>query len=101
MTTIAWISKIPTAITKYRTNILNYQDQLNQWRAFGTKALFKTNKAAAKRFRVRGSGSIKRNKAGASHNTGYKTRARSNRLGQSCGIREPAIEKRMRRLIGK
>ena len=28
--------------------------------AMGTKALIKTNKAAAKRFRVRGSGSIKR-----------------------------------------
>lgn len=39
------------------------------------------------------------NKGGASHNTGYKTRARSNRLGQSCGIKEAGIEKRMRRLI--
>ena len=44
---------------------------------------------------------FKRNKAGASHNTGYKTRARSNRLGQSCGVKGAKIEKRMRRLIGK
>jgi hypothetical protein len=42
-----------------------------------------------------------RNKAGGSHNTGYKTRARSNRLGQSCGFKGAAIEKNMRRLIGK
>ena len=121
---------------------------------FGTKALFKTNQAAAKRLRVRGSGSIKRwvviifnwygkeiystywilrnilssmvkyvafhltlhkilsltfsgfsptnrPKAGRQHNTGYKSRGRCNRLGQSSGISEPGIEKRMRRAIGK
>mmetsp|Transcript_22793 Transcript_22793/g.34028 ORF Transcript_22793/g.34028 Transcript_22793/m.34028 type:complete len:118 (+) Transcript_22793:101-454(+) len=67
----------------------------------GSKALIKTNKSAAKRMRIRGGGSLKRGKAGASHNTGYKTRARSNRLGQSCGIKEAKIEKRMRRLLGK
>lgn len=43
---------------------------------------------------------IFRNKGGFAHNTGYKTRARSNRTGQTTGIEEPAIEKRMRRLIG-
>jgi hypothetical protein len=42
-----------------------------------------------------------RSKGGFSHNTGFKTRQRSNRTGQSTGIKEPAIEKRMRRLIGK
>jgi hypothetical protein len=41
-----------------------------------------------------------RNKGGFAHNTGYKTRARSNRTGQTTGIEEPAIEKRMRQLIG-
>jgi ribosomal protein L35 len=65
----------------------------------GSKALIKTNKAAAKRMRVRGGGSIKRNRAGNAHNTGYKKRSRSNRLGTSCGIKGAAIEKRMRRLI--
>eukprot|EP00553_Chaetoceros_curvisetus_P014892 CAMPEP_0204651100 /NCGR_PEP_ID=MMETSP0718-20130828/12685_1 /ASSEMBLY_ACC=CAM_ASM_000674 /TAXON_ID=230516 /ORGANISM="Chaetoceros curvisetus" /LENGTH=115 /DNA_ID=CAMNT_0051674731 /DNA_START=59 /DNA_END=403 /DNA_ORIENTATION=- len=68
-----------------------------QVRSMGVKALIKTNKAAAKRIRVRGSGSVKRNKAGASHNTGYKTRGRNNRLGQSTGIKGTGIEKRMRR----
>mmetsp|Transcript_2237 Transcript_2237/g.2156 ORF Transcript_2237/g.2156 Transcript_2237/m.2156 type:complete len:106 (-) Transcript_2237:167-484(-) len=75
--------------------------QLNLCNSMGTKALIKTNKSAAKRLRVRGSGSIVRNKGGGSHNTGYKKRGRSNRLGQSTGIKEPAIEKRMRRLICK
>uniref|UniRef100_A0A7S2S6M9 50S ribosomal protein L35 n=1 Tax=Eucampia antarctica TaxID=49252 RepID=A0A7S2S6M9_9STRA len=70
-------------------------------RSMGSKALIKTNKSAAKRFRVRSSGSIKRNKAGTQHNSGYKTRQRCNQLGQSTGVSEPAIEKRMRRLIGK
>ena len=69
--------------------------------SMGTKAMLKTNKAAAKRIRVRGSGSVKRNKGGFSHNTGYKTRQRSNNTGQTTGIKGKAIEKRMRRLIGK
>mmetsp|Transcript_8164 Transcript_8164/g.9409 ORF Transcript_8164/g.9409 Transcript_8164/m.9409 type:complete len:129 (-) Transcript_8164:254-640(-) len=86
-TASSWLSSSPLSFIHYR--------------CMGTKALFKTNKSAAKRFRVRGSGSIKRNKGGSSHNTGYKARSRSNRLGQSCGIKEPKIEKRMRRLIGK
>eukprot|EP00979_Chaetoceros_neogracilis_P016707 scaffold9103_cov267-Chaetoceros_neogracile.AAC.4 len=67
----------------------------------GTKAMLKTNKAAAKRIRVRGSGSVKRSKGGFAHNTGYKTRKRSNNTGRSTGIQEPAIEKRLRRLVGK
>lgn len=74
---------------------------LTQTCSMGTKAMLKTNKAAAKRIRVRGSGSVKRNKGGFSHNTGYKTRQRSNNTGQTTGIKGKAIEKRMRRLIGK
>eukprot|EP00558_Chaetoceros_sp_UNC1202_P012489 CAMPEP_0197247714 /NCGR_PEP_ID=MMETSP1429-20130617/31401_1 /TAXON_ID=49237 /ORGANISM="Chaetoceros sp., Strain UNC1202" /LENGTH=104 /DNA_ID=CAMNT_0042708691 /DNA_START=117 /DNA_END=432 /DNA_ORIENTATION=- len=77
--------------------MMQYQQQ--QVCNMGTKALIKTNKAAAKRIRVRGSGSVKRNRGGASHNTGYKTRGRSNRLGSSTGIKGTAIEKRMRRLL--
>jgi hypothetical protein len=42
-----------------------------------------------------------RNKGGYSHNTGYKTRQRCNRLGQTDGIKEPSIEKRIRRLIAE
>ena len=87
-------------LSKLTTSIMQ-NARLPQAREMGTKACIKTNKAAAKRIRVRGSGSVKRNKGGFAHNTGYKTRQRSNRTGQTTGIAEPAIEKRMRRLIGK
>lgn len=70
------------------------------FRGMAGKALIKTNRSAAKRLRLRGSGSIKRNKAGRSHNTGYKSRSRVNRLAASTGIKGKGIEKRMRRLIG-
>ena len=69
-------------------------------RFMGNKSCLKTNKSAAKRFRVRGSGSIKRNKAGMSHNTGYKSNTRKRRLSSSDGVRGKSIELRMRRLIG-
>ena len=70
-------------------------------RFMGNKSCLKTNKSAAKRFRVRGSGSVKRNKAGMSHNTGYKNNARKRRLASSGGVNGKSIELRMRRLIGK
>jgi len=60
----------------------------------------KTNSGCKKRFRVRGSGSIKRGKSGMSHNTGYKTRQRCNRLGSSTGITGKKIEQRVRKLLG-
>ena len=69
-------------------------------RFMGNKSCLKTNKSAAKRFRVRGYGSIKRNKAGMSHNTGYKSNTRKRRLSSSDGVRGKSIELRMRRLIG-
>ena len=69
-------------------------------RFMGNKSCLKTNKSAAKRFRVRGSGSIKRNKAGMSHNTGYKSNTRKRRLSASDGVKGKSIELRMRRLIG-
>ena len=40
----------------------------------------KTKKAAAKRFKIRGSGSIKRGKANKAHILTKKTRARKNKL---------------------
>jgi len=85
----------------YLTKLGKFGSLLNSFRSLGTKSLIKTNKSAAKRIRVRKGGSIKRSKGGTGHNTGYKSRQSSNKLGQSCGIREPAIEKRMRRLIGR
>ena len=70
-------------------------------RFMGNKSCLKTNKSAVKRFRVRGSGSVKRNKAGMSHNTGYKNNTRKRRLASSGGVNGKSIELRMRRLIGK
>eukprot|EP00526_Cylindrotheca_closterium_P022099 CAMPEP_0113639506 /NCGR_PEP_ID=MMETSP0017_2-20120614/20724_1 /TAXON_ID=2856 /ORGANISM="Cylindrotheca closterium" /LENGTH=118 /DNA_ID=CAMNT_0000550721 /DNA_START=105 /DNA_END=461 /DNA_ORIENTATION=- /assembly_acc=CAM_ASM_000147 len=60
----------------------------------------KTNSGAKKRFRVRGSGSIKRRRSGTSHNTGYKPRQSSNRLGSSTGIEGKKMEQRVRKLLG-
>lgn len=68
-------------------------------RGLAGKALLKTNKSAAKRFRVRGNDRIKRNKAGRSHNTGHKGRKRINQLAASAPIKGKGIEDRMRRLI--
>eukprot|EP00536_Pseudo-nitzschia_multiseries_P009089 jgi/Psemu1/306296/fgenesh1_kg.247_\ len=61
------------------------------------KSGVKTNSGCKKRFRVRGSGSIKRPKAGKSHNTGYLRRQRANRLGHSTGIEGKKIEQRVRK----
>ncbi|CAJ1951676.1 unnamed protein product [Cylindrotheca closterium] len=60
----------------------------------------KTNSGAKKRFRVRGGGSIKRRRSGTSHNTGYKSRQSSNRLGSSTGIDGKKMEQRVRKLLG-
>mmetsp|Transcript_7624 Transcript_7624/g.16449 ORF Transcript_7624/g.16449 Transcript_7624/m.16449 type:complete len:146 (-) Transcript_7624:40-477(-) len=64
------------------------------------KSGVKTNSGCKKRFRVRGSGSIKRPRAGKSHNTGYLRRQRSNRLGHSTGIEGKKMEQRVRKLLG-
>eukprot|EP01082_Thalassiosira_pseudonana_P004887 g4131.t1 g4131 contig15:409984-410503(-) len=63
------------------------------------KCCLKTNKSAAKRFRVRGNGRLRRNKAGRSHNTGHKGRKRVNNLAATAPVKELGIENRMRRLI--
>ena len=68
-------------------------------RGLAGKALLRTNKSAAKRFRVKGNDRIKRNKAGRSHNTGHKGRKRINTLAESAPINGKKIEDRMRRLI--
>ena len=68
-------------------------------RGLAGKALLRTNKSAAKRFRVKGNDRIKRNKAGRSHNTGHKGRKRINSLAASAPINGKKIEDRMRRLI--
>mmetsp|Transcript_3486 Transcript_3486/g.6724 ORF Transcript_3486/g.6724 Transcript_3486/m.6724 type:complete len:120 (+) Transcript_3486:3010-3369(+) len=67
--------------------------------ALREKACLSKNKSASKRFIVRGKGRIRRGKGGRSHNTGHKGRKRINNLAASTGIKEKAIEQRMRVLI--
>eukprot|EP00565_Helicotheca_tamesis_P009148 CAMPEP_0185731798 /NCGR_PEP_ID=MMETSP1171-20130828/13930_1 /TAXON_ID=374046 /ORGANISM="Helicotheca tamensis, Strain CCMP826" /LENGTH=92 /DNA_ID=CAMNT_0028401127 /DNA_START=184 /DNA_END=462 /DNA_ORIENTATION=- len=82
------------------TNNLASSNNSNLWISIREKSTLKTNKSAAKRLLVRGSGGIKRQRAGRTHNTGYKGRTRVNRLASSTGIKAKGIEKRMRRLLG-
>ncbi|HLV67821.1 MAG TPA: 50S ribosomal protein L35 [Polyangiaceae bacterium] len=58
----------------------------------------KTNRAAAKRFRVTGSGKIRRPKAGAQHNMIGKSRKQLRRLRDN-DIVAPGIERRIKILL--
>jgi ribosomal protein L35 len=69
-------------------------------RFMGVKRNLKANTSAAKRFRVKGNGTLTRNKAGMSHNTGYKSSTRKSRLSSSGTIVEKKIEQNMKKLMG-
>lgn len=58
----------------------------------------KTNRAAAKRFKVTGTGKLKRNKAGMSHILGKKSQKRKRNL-RKAGIVDKTNEKQMKRLL--
>ncbi|MFI5170880.1 MAG: 50S ribosomal protein L35 [Chitinophagales bacterium] len=58
----------------------------------------KTNSSAKKRFKVTGSGKVKRNKAYKRHILTKKSKTRKNRLGHS-GIVSDADSKNMKRLL--
>ena len=58
----------------------------------------KTNKAAAKRFKVTAKGKLKYHKAGSGHLLGDKSRKRKRNL-RSPGILSPAENKRIKRLL--
>lgn len=58
----------------------------------------KTNRAAAKRFKVSGSGKIRRPKAGAQHNMIGKSRSRRRRLRDNDMV-DAALEKRVKILL--
>jgi large subunit ribosomal protein L35 len=58
----------------------------------------KTNRAAAKRFSVTGSGRVRRGKAGHSHGMSNKSRKRNRRLRKN-GIVHPHMEKRIKVLL--
>lgn len=65
-----------------------------------TKHTAKTHSGIKKRFRLRANGSLKRSKAGRQHNTGYKSRSRVNRLGQTGGIKNPHVERKLKMCLG-
>ena len=58
----------------------------------------KTNRAAAKRFRITGSGRIRRSKAGCNHMMQEKSRKRLRRLRKNDTV-EHAFEKRIKLLL--
>ena len=58
----------------------------------------KTNRAAAKRFRVTGSGKVKRNRAYKSHILSTKAKKRKRKLRQGTLV-APAEQKNIRKLI--
>ena len=58
----------------------------------------KTNKAAAKRFKVTGTGRLKRSHAGMAHILGKKSQKRKRNLRQA-GLVHKADEKQMKRLL--
>ncbi|HOM99120.1 MAG TPA: 50S ribosomal protein L35 [Acidobacteriota bacterium] len=63
------------------------------------KTKIKVKKAAAKRFRLTGSGKIRRRRAYASHILTKKAAKRKRRLSQWTLV-APADEKRVRRMLG-
>ena len=63
-------------------------------------AKVKTNRSAAKRVRIRGSGGLKRSKAYASHLLSSKSRKRKRRLRRVVAV-APSDVRRMKRLLGK
>lgn len=62
------------------------------------KIKMKTNRAAAKRFKVTGTGKLKRSKAGARHILGKKSPKRKRNLRQA-GLVDKSNEKQMKSLL--
>ena len=58
----------------------------------------KTNRAAAKRFKVTGSGRVRRPKGGAQHNMNGKSRKRRRRLRDNDMV-HPAMEERVKIML--
>jgi large subunit ribosomal protein L35 len=58
----------------------------------------KTNRAAAKRFKVTGSGRVKRSKAGANHMMQEKSKKRLRRLRKNDMV-DSTLQRRIRRLL--
>lgn len=63
-------------------------------------AKMKTNRSAAKRFRVSGAGKLRRRKANRSHLLEHKTSRRKRRLGRPTVV-APSDRKHVERLLGR
>jgi len=64
----------------------------------GVMPKMKTNKAASKRFRVTGSGRVKRSKAGGNHGMQEKSRKRLRRLRKNDMV-DKTMQKHVKRLL--
>jgi large subunit ribosomal protein L35 len=64
----------------------------------GIMPKMKTNRAAAKRFRISGSGRVRRSKGGLNHGMQEKSRKRLRRLRQNDMV-DKAMEKRVKLLL--
>ena len=64
------------------------------------KHSMKTHKGIAKRFTVRGKGSLRRTRAGRQHNTGWKSRGRINKLGLGGTVRVKKIDRALKICLG-
>jgi len=73
------------------------QQQQQQLRLAHT---MKTHKGIAKRFKVRGNGSLRRTSAGRQHNTGFKPRRRINKLGLGGSVKPKAIDRKIKLCLG-
>jgi large subunit ribosomal protein L35 len=61
----------------------------------------KSNRAAAKRFKVTGTGKVRRRRAGMNHMLEKKSSSRKRRLSRPDGEVSAADDKRIRRLLAK
>ena len=65
-----------------------------------SKHTMKTHKGIAKRFKVRGNGSLRRTCSGRQHNTGWKSRRRINKLGLGSTVKTKSIDRGLKICLG-
>lgn len=89
---------------RYNDTITNYLNNMNYPLINSVSKRYKhgmkTNSSIRKRIRVRGNNTLVRSRSGAQHNTGYKSRNKSNHLTRSTTISNPKVEKKMKRVMG-
>lgn len=81
--TLLWMQRLPVNIIVARS-----------------KHTMKTHKGIAKRFKVRGNGSLRRTCSGRQHNTGWKNRRRINKLGMGSTVKTKSIDRGLKICLG-